>query len=485
MSEIVNNNNGWTRWVNRAKSILDRIAALEEAVAEGGGGGGQIPADLQQTLKALTAKDAEHDTRLNGIGESVSGLSERVTTVEGGLSTAQTDIQSETTRATEAEQALREAVATLQAWKQTMSDDSLDEKITQINTAIRDLQQGGYVEKIQQIETGLNKEVQTDRNAAIQAAITTAKNELDGIYVKASAMSDYATKDSVTAEESRATQAERELQEAINNLPTTGGTPPDEEDITRAQEGDGEVLKFKNKEYAPESFSGLGRVYLRKNIVDGKNVLTQAMVSSENTVYHIQYDYTLDGATINMPAGCTLEFDGGSIGGGTLEGNNTTVSGPNAKFKNDLTIGGTWNNETIYSRWFEFISSEDGTTDNVIVFKQLQNMANGTRGCKIEFDGGYYQSSVVLNTPTKNEIKNGVSYPYWPMNEYSKDGEIVLHIIDIPYVDINLNNSTIKLINAQNPGAMIIQVDNVSNSYIHDGIIIGNAFDFDYPQYVN
>ena len=398
MSEIVNNNNGWTRWINRAKSILDRIAALEEAVAEGGGGGGQIPADLQQTLNALTAKDAEHDTRLNGIGTSVSGLSERVARMEGGLSTTQTDIQSETTRATQAEQALREAVAALQTWKQTIGDDSLDEKIAQINTAISDLQQGGYVEKIQRIETGLNSEVQTDRNAAIQAAITTAKHELEGIYVKASDMSDYATKqsvsESVATEESRAKQAEQELQAAIDNLPTTGGTPPDEEDITKAQEGDGEVLKFKDKEYAPENFSGLGRVYLRKNLVGDKNILTQAMVNKANTIYVIQYDYDMNGARIEMPDGCTLEFNGGSLTNGRLVGTNTKLTGCKDNCLDGVSFGGVFKDMTVEASWLGLIPNGDGTTagtpNQQERFNKLSQLIACTRTITVNFRKGYY-----------------------------------------------------------------------------------------------
>lgn len=73
--------------------------------------------------------------------------------------------------------------------------------------------------------------------------------------------------------------------------------PADEEDITE-QNG---TLQLANKTYDKQSFSGLGRVYLRKNIVGDKNVLTQAMVNKANTIYVIQYDYDLNGQTIVTP----------------------------------------------------------------------------------------------------------------------------------------------------------------------------------------
>lgn len=82
-----------------------------------------------------------------------------------------------------------------------------------------------------------------------------------------------------------------------------------------------------DKDYSPTSYSGMGRVYLRKNMVDGKNILTQEMMTKENTIYIIQYDYDLNGATINAPANCTLDFQGGSLGNGTLNLNYCKIIG--------------------------------------------------------------------------------------------------------------------------------------------------------------
>lgn len=41
---------------------------------------------------------------------------------------------------------------------------------------------------------------------------------------------------------------------------------PDEEDLTISNNGSKSVVKFKDKQYDPGSFSGKGRIYLRKNI---------------------------------------------------------------------------------------------------------------------------------------------------------------------------------------------------------------------------
>ena len=142
---------------------------------------------------------------------------------------------------------------------------------------------------------------------------------------------------------------------------------PDDEDLHSIEKStDVHVLQFADKEYNASSFSGLGRVYLRKNISDGKNVLTQAMINKANTRYIIQYDYDLDGATITIPAGCTLDFQGGSFRNGTLSGNHTYIQGGNPGiFKSNLLISGTFDNAEIDLSYFQAIGVD--IVSNLIV----------------------------------------------------------------------------------------------------------------------
>lgn len=114
---------------------------------------------------------------------------------------------------------------------------------------------------------------------------------------------------------------------------------PDQEDLTMTEpDADGNsYMHFKDKDYSIDDFSGLGRVYLRKNLQTltdpntGEtrliNYLTQTMVGKENVIYHIQYDYNLNGQTIIIPEGCVLLFEGGSISNGTINFSNTLLSG--------------------------------------------------------------------------------------------------------------------------------------------------------------
>lgn len=165
--------------------------------------------------------------------------------------------------------------------------------------------------------------------------------------------------------------------------PTTGkwveqyeAVPADEEDITE-QNG---TLQLANKTYDKQSFSGLGRVYLRKNIVGDKNVLTlpntligtktydkfgnvltwsksdwlnpdgslvtKVIFASKlndftknNTIYNIVRYIDLKGETLTIPENSVLNFIGGAIGNGTIIGNKTKVINLNV---DRIVLSGTW-----------------------------------------------------------------------------------------------------------------------------------------------
>ena len=170
---------------------------------------------------------------------------------------------------------------------------------------------------------------------------------------------------------------------------------PDEEDLTSENQGGTDVLKFKDKAYNAALYSGLGRVYLRKNIITlegtGKNVLTQAMVNTANTIYHIQYDYDLNGQTITLPAGCTFIFDGGSFTNGTLVLLNTRLSG---NVRLSVVLDGTIANDTVQSDWF---------LDDSSFFNTL-NSLDGYNTISFETKD-FYQNVAVTLKPSTITIK--------------------------------------------------------------------------------
>lgn len=89
----------------------------------------------------------------------------------------------------------------------------------------------------------------------------------------------------------------------------------DDEDLTELK---CHIIKFKDKEYNPDLASGQGYKILRKNFVNGVNLLTQDMVSDEETIYEVRYDFNLNGATISLPKNTSFWFKGGSINNGKI-----------------------------------------------------------------------------------------------------------------------------------------------------------------------
>ena len=125
----------------------------------------------------------------------------------------------------------------------------------------------------------------------------------------------------------------------INNL-------ADDEDLVSVDKGESlSVLKFADRAYNPGIYVGMGYKILRRNIMDGKNILTQDMVNQPHTIYVVQYDFDLDGATIKIPEGCILDFQGGSIVNGKVFSDNKTtriVNPPKITESNDKIFFGVF-----------------------------------------------------------------------------------------------------------------------------------------------
>lgn len=170
---------------------------------------------------------------------------------------------------------------------------------------------------------------------------------------------------------------------------------PDNEDLTIAKEGGYDVIKFADKEYNALNHSGLGRVYLRKNIVSSinKNILTQDMIKKTNTRYIIQYDYDLNGEEITISKGCILDFQGGSFSNGVIIGDRTGIAGhPVYNVFNDTIIKG-FNLSCLDIRWFgavsDFISTDETGTDNSPFIKRALEASVNCAGVPILIEGRY------------------------------------------------------------------------------------------------
>lgn len=96
----------------------------------------------------------------------------------------------------------------------------------------------------------------------------------------------------------------------------------------------------------------------------------------ENAIYKITTDINLNTALLELPANCTLDFQGGSISNGTIIGSDTKIrSGLNVIFDN-ITIEGTWDNDNCYLEWFNPIDSKYPINEALKLSKSLKLLKN-------------------------------------------------------------------------------------------------------------
>lgn len=169
---------------------------------------------------------------------------------------------------------------------------------------------------------------------------------------------------------------------------------PDEEDITVTEDN---TLKFKDREYSPKDYSGMGKKILRKHYIDGVNTLTQHMINKPNTIYVIRYDYCLQGQTIEIPENCVLEFDGGSLNNGEIVFNNTELSG---LVKIYTKVSGNISNNIVKVSWF---SADKDIT------KSLKDAVNIIVSGEIQIDIPNAEIKDTINIVKSNIIINGLN----------------------------------------------------------------------------
>lgn len=239
---------------------------------------------------------------------------------------------------------------------------------------------------------------------------------------------------------------------------------PDDEFLTTK----GGRITLKDKDYNPNSYSGMGRRILRKNMVNGVNVLTQRMMLCPNTIYVISYDYDLRGQTITIPSRSVLLFEGGSISNGIIEGNNTILLGTLYNVLRNIDISGTWKSDFKLS-YFNI------PNPNYDSFKDIQKGINGVAGTcnKFIIDIDCWGSSFVY-VPSNTHIlfEKGVTItkiaPEGGFLVYPKDNTIggfdVIQNVSIEGEGILDQNTR----NTQDVSASFIRCYHASNIIIRD-----------------
>ena len=114
---------------------------------------------------------------------------------------------------------------------------------------------------------------------------------------------------------------------------------PDGEDLTVV----GNFLKLRDRSAGNGS---KGYVILRTNRTFAEQV------TLPNTIYEIRYSFDLGGASVTIPAGCVLKFNGGRIYNGSLQFDNTAVDCNEIRAIFPQDCSGIITNKTLYPEWF-------------------------------------------------------------------------------------------------------------------------------------
>ena len=189
------------------------------------------------------------------------------------------------------------------------------------------------------------------------------------------------------------------------------------------------------------------KVYKTKFLKPGISVALQ--ITEQDTKYVVKHSFDLGGESITIPAGCVLEFDGGSVSNGTLVGDNTQIIAPESAIFTGITISGTWNCPYITSVWFS-----DAEENNVL--KQLINLSSDGIWNDIYVKEGIYNVSVSKESGQAITFKSNTSFH---------------------------NSGTIKLLpNGFEYYYILCIPSSAENVHIIGGFVVGDAMEHDYTS---
>lgn len=184
----------------------------------------------------------------------------------------------------------------------------------------------------------------------------------------------------------------------LNGESYGNAVPTDEEDLTSVNGS----LQLKDRKVNTDDFQSKGYVILRKNIIEGKNTLTQDMINQPNTIYEIRYDYNLNGATINLQQNCILKFCGGSLNNGRLTGDNSIIEASPVKiFGKDLDILGTFTNSMNYAEWYNLDYEK-----TLLAFYGIDFIGNYLISKKISVDTGTHRIYLKFHPQSKITVNS-------------------------------------------------------------------------------
>ena len=141
----------------------------------------------------------------------------------------------------------------------------------------------------------------------------------------------------------------------------------------------------------------LGETALSNVVTPKIKALIQNKFNKPNVIYKITKDIDLEGGTLTIPAGCTLDFQGGSFTNGTIVGTNSDIrADEHVTIFKGIVIKGTWKVKEINSGWFNFVQTAG--YNNLQNFNNLFTLTSDSFSGTVNIDGGTYYITISGNT---------------------------------------------------------------------------------------
>lgn len=125
----------------------------------------------------------------------------------------------------------------------------------------------------------------------------------------------------------------------------------------------------------------------------------QNRFNKPNTIYKVTKDITLSGGTLTIPAGCTLDFQGGSFSNGTIDGNFCNIKGNYNIFRDNLKIKNIRNINVLWASISPL--KEDNSPALQTLLNSIQAPDNDTdiNGISLYFNAGVYKFKTTITIP--------------------------------------------------------------------------------------
>jgi hypothetical protein len=147
--------------------------------------------------------------------------------------------------------------------------------------------------------------------------------------------------------------------------------------------------------------------------IQASDVISASAWWTADTVYVIKSDYDFGGATVVLPAGVVLFFDGGVWTNGTIQGTLSSfmTNGNIQAFTTSLTLSGTWKNDVLTPQMYGAITNANTgltTNDCTAIFNKVLNS-----GKNVYIPNGLYYiaTSIIITVPASIQC-SGIDVDY-------------------------------------------------------------------------